>query len=136
MKKNMSGIMTAAHKMTKEIKANHGEVDYRFQLGLCISYLYNKEGKKVMVELVGSEKQVAWAEQIRSNNIAIFEKSIKSFKIREKNGNGYFPALVKDLEKALEILKSDKAPADAKWWIEHKKIADATIDRVMRKHSK
>lgn len=33
------GLMIKAHKMTKEIKNEFPEVDYKFQLGLCISYL-------------------------------------------------------------------------------------------------
>lgn len=37
--RDMSLIMKEAHKMTKEIKAEYPEVDYKFQLGLCISYL-------------------------------------------------------------------------------------------------
>lgn len=57
-------LMVKAHQLTKEIKAEYPEVDYKFQLGLCLAYLY-KEGEKEMVELKGSEKQVKWAEDIR-----------------------------------------------------------------------
>jgi len=39
----MKNVMKAAHKLTKEIKAKHDEVNYSFQLGLCISYLYKKK---------------------------------------------------------------------------------------------
>ena len=59
-------LMIKAHKMVKEIKNEYPTVDYKFQLGLCLAYL-NKEGEKEMVELKGTEKQVAWAEKIRED---------------------------------------------------------------------
>ena len=41
----MKNIMKEAHKLTKEIKKEFPEVDYKFQLGLCISYLSKNEVK-------------------------------------------------------------------------------------------
>lgn len=58
-------LMIKAHKMVKEIKKEYPTVDYKFQLSLCLAYLYESKGEKEMVELKGSEKQVAWAENIR-----------------------------------------------------------------------
>lgn len=46
----MKKILKEAHKLTKEMKAKYPEVDYRTQLGLCISYLLEEE-KDVKVEL-------------------------------------------------------------------------------------
>ena len=43
---NKKEMMVKAHKMTKEIKNKYPEVDYKFQLGLCLSYLYEEETKK------------------------------------------------------------------------------------------
>ena len=40
-------LMIKAHKMTKEIKNEYPTVDYKFQLSLCLAYLY-KEGEKEM----------------------------------------------------------------------------------------
>ena len=40
----MKNIMKEAHRLTREIKAEFPEVDYKFQLGLCISYLSKNEG--------------------------------------------------------------------------------------------
>lgn len=57
-------IMIKAHKMTKEIKNENPTVNYNFQLGLCLAYLH-EEGEQEMVELKGSEKQIAWAGDIR-----------------------------------------------------------------------
>lgn len=60
-------IMKEAHKLTREIKKEFPNVDYKFQLGLCISYLHrNKEAIK-MVDLKGTEKQVNWANDIRED---------------------------------------------------------------------
>jgi len=63
----MKNVMKAAHKMAKEIKAEYPNVDYKFQLGLCISYL--SKGENEMVGLKGSEKQIKWAEEIRKEII-------------------------------------------------------------------
>ncbi|GEQ22736.1 hypothetical protein CBU02nite_32420 [Clostridium butyricum] len=65
----MKELMKKAHQMTREIKGEFPNVDYKFQLGLCISYLYKNEvkeddnmisyktsrGTAVEVELVGRE---------------------------------------------------------------------------------
>lgn len=76
MKRN---LMKEAHKMTKQIVSEYGDVDYMTQLGLCLSFL-SQEGGKEMVELKGTEKQVKWAEDIRNRIIKvneIFEKAIE-----------------------------------------------------------
>lgn len=44
---DMKNIMKEAHKLTREIKKEFPEVDYKFQLGLCISFL-SKEGDNNM----------------------------------------------------------------------------------------
>ena len=74
--RNMRNIMIEAHRMTKEIKNNSPEVDYKAQLGLCLSFLMmNKKEKKVMmVKLEGSEKQVKWAESLREEFITNIEE--------------------------------------------------------------
>lgn len=63
--KDMSLVMKEAHRLTKEIKKEFPNVDYKLQLGICMSYLLNGEGENEMVELVGSEKQIAWAKEIK-----------------------------------------------------------------------
>lgn len=40
----MKNIMKQAHQMTKEIRKEYPGVDYKFQLGLCLSFLYKNEG--------------------------------------------------------------------------------------------
>lgn len=55
-------MMQKAHKMAKGIKAEYPSVDYKFQLGLCLKYLYKEEkmikyttenGAKVEIKLEG-----------------------------------------------------------------------------------
>lgn len=88
----MKNIMKKAHEMTKEIKKEFPNVDYRFQLGLCLSFLYNKGVEEEMVELKGSAKQVAWAEDIRNKFITDLNEIIKGWKekyeeTRKKSAN-------------------------------------------------
>lgn len=59
----MKELFKKAHQLTKEIKKEFPEVDYRFQFSLCLAYL--QEGEKEMVKLEGTEKQVKWAEDIK-----------------------------------------------------------------------
>ena len=64
-------IMKKAHKMTKKIKREYPEVDYRFQFGLCLSFLMNEVKETIEIEMreltIGSPKQIAWAKKIREN---------------------------------------------------------------------
>lgn len=43
---NKKELMVKAHKMVKEIRNKYPEIDYKFQLGLCLTYLYEEETKK------------------------------------------------------------------------------------------
>ncbi|WP_066679376.1 hypothetical protein [Clostridium septicum] len=65
-------LMIKAHQMTRGIKEEFPGIDYKFQLGLCISYLL--KGEVEMVELKGTEKQVNWANDIRKKAIELIEK--------------------------------------------------------------
>lgn len=83
MKRN---LMKEAHKLTKEIKKQYPEVDYKTQLGLCLSFLSQEKGDNEMVELKGTEKQVKWAKDIRNRIIKvneIFEKAIEGVDMDE-----------------------------------------------------
>lgn len=76
----MINLMKEAHKLTREIKAEYKDVDYKAQLGICISYLSKKEEVKKMVELEGTEKQVKFATDIRANIINMIEESDSEYK--------------------------------------------------------
>ena len=94
----MKNIMKDAHRLTREIKAEFPEVDYQAQLGICISYLYeNKKKENIkMVELKGTEKQIKWAEDIRSKFETALEEGekvvnarIESIIAKRKNNGKY-----------------------------------------------
>ena len=75
----MKDLMKRAHELTKEIKKEYPEINYQVQLGICISYLSNKEEVE-MVELEGTEKQIAWAKKIREELIEKVENSNSEYK--------------------------------------------------------
>lgn len=129
MKRN---LMKEAHKMTREIINQYGDVDYRTQLGLCLSFL-SQEGGKEMVELKGTEKQVKWAEDIRNRIIKvneIFEKAIegvdmdKMAKSTWLDDNMYVIAQIS--------LKNILAQEEAKFFIENfRDLKDYMIENTL-----
>ena len=84
--RNMKNIMIEAHRMTKEIKNNSPEVDYRTQLGLCLSFLMTNKEEKVMemAKLEGSEKQIKWAEDLRKEFVTKIEEYKKFLNSEEE----------------------------------------------------
>lgn len=47
-----SNLFKAAHKMTREIKAEYANVDYKFQFGLCLAYLLKGEVKMDKIQIL------------------------------------------------------------------------------------
>lgn len=80
--RNMSKIFTEAHKLTREIKAQYPEVDYRAQFGLNLSYLLNKEEAEE-VEPTRLIKQLMY----KDGSIAEDWKSYKELALWEKYGH-------------------------------------------------
>lgn len=73
MKRN---LMKEAHEMTREIIEKYGDVDYRTQLGLCLSFLAQKREQE-MVKIEGkSEKQIKYAEHCRERELEYTQKKI------------------------------------------------------------
>ena len=130
MKRN---LMKEAHKMTREIVNKYGDVDYRTQLGLCLSFLSQEKEGNEMVELKGTEKQVKWAEDIRNRIIKvneIFEKAIegvdmdKMAKSTWLDDNMYVIAQVS--------LKNILAQEEAKFFIENfRDLKDYMIENTL-----
>ena len=83
-----------------------------------------------MKNLTGSEKQIAWAEQIIAENISTLTRTIEEFKGREVRENCSYSSVTDRLEKALNELNNSEYAA--KWWIEHKNVANAYIQKVLR----
>lgn len=111
-------LMIKAHKMAKEIKAEYPAIDYKFQLGLCLSYLYENEGENEMVELKGSEKQVAWAKEIRE---IVVEASRRNLECKqkfhdEKPGKKMRVRLLEDAKELNEKIENEES---AKFFIEN-----------------
>lgn len=91
----MKNLLKEAHKLTKEIKNKYPEVNYMAQLGVCISYLNNKEEVE-MVELKGTEKQISWAEEIRKNIIEMFDKKIEKMNDENVKNSEVYNELVRN----------------------------------------
>jgi hypothetical protein len=128
MKKyDLSKVMKRAWEIKKQDAKNI------FAICLKMAWEEIKKGVVKMVELIGSEKQVAWATEIRNDNIKTLEREIEDLKSREVNGTGSFPELVAKLEKALNELKNDTTHIYASWWIEHKGLARVFIQSA-KKH--
>lgn len=110
-------LMKKAHEMTKEIKEEYPEVDYKFQLGLCLKALRDEEGVNDMVELKGSEKQIAWAEDIRKVVIeatkgaveALEKFQTQTLKIRGKRFRGRDRKIARLNEMVNEFENNDSA---------------------------
>lgn len=71
-----------------------------------------------LIELVGGEKQVKWAENIRLKVIANFEKFLE----QKKESHGYYK-IAAAYEKMLTI-------DDSKWWIEHREYENYYIQKL------
>ena len=125
----MKELMKKAHQMTREIKNEFPEVDYKFQLGLCISYLSKNEMKEdvEMVELKGTEKQVKWAEGIRKKVVEKlqnvkneYEKMILEAEEKGKRFPKRYTKNVTALEKLLNEVKENES---AKAFIEEYRLS-------------
>jgi len=62
----MKNLFKAAHKLTKEIKAEYPEVDYRAQFSICLSYLQNNKEEKTM------ENDFGYQEVANQNGVLYF----------------------------------------------------------------
>lgn len=106
--RNMRNIMIKAHQMAREIKNSAPEVDYRAQLGLCLSFLMTKKEEKVMEEMAkleGSEKQIKWAESLREEFIKRVQKCKSMFNVSSDKGKRMFKI---DMAFALNMNQGDK----------------------------
>ncbi|WP_195989982.1 hypothetical protein [Clostridium sp. D53t1_180928_C8] len=110
-------LMIKAHKMAKEIKNEYPTVDYKFQLGLCLAYLYENEGDVKMVELKGSEKQIVWAEEIREVVLEMAERTVEGATARynEKQNK----ARTRRMNETIELLEKFKNEESAKFFIDN-----------------
>jgi len=74
---------------------------------------------------IGSEKQIAWATEIRAKNLRELGREIEEFKTR-----GGFDNLVVKLEKAVADIESTDKPA--KFWIDNPGTAKHYIQQIKK----
>lgn len=108
----MKNLFIEAHKMTREMVKEYG-VDYQAQFGLCLSYLFEERGMK-MVELKGTERQVKWAKDIRDSMIKGLEELKENENLRYHFGRDI--AIDEVNETIAEIKKIDSS----KFFIENR----------------
>lgn len=130
MKRN---LMKEAHKMTREIVNKYGDVDYKAQLGLCLSFLSQEKEGNEMVELKGTEKQVKWAEDIRNRIIKvneIFEKAIEGVDMDKMAKSTWLDDNMYVIAQA--SLKNILAQEEAKFFIENfRDLKDYMIENTL-----
>jgi hypothetical protein len=119
-------LMKRAHQIAKNL-----EGDYRARMSLALRQAWREEKKVELVKLTGTEKQIAWAEEIRKVNISYLQDSLKDFELRAARGDD-FPEIRATLQKAIEGLMAQ--PTEAKWWIEHRRVAWAIEQRIILAH--
>lgn len=70
----MRNILKEAHKLTKEIKAEYPDVNYKAQLGICISYLASNANEITIDTVINAaekytnEYQNGWSATVTCNN--------------------------------------------------------------------
>ena len=89
----MKNILKKAHKLTKEIKEEYPEIDYKAQLGICISYLSKEETITIdtvinVAEKYTEEYQNRWTATVVCNDWVKGTYNRTYIEIREyRNGN-------------------------------------------------
>src|SRR5690606_41665205 len=97
--------------MTREVKRQDQEVDYRAQFGLCLSYLLkNRKEEKGMEypELTGTLKQVAWAYDIREKMVEGMKQALEHriYMLRKYHSEQVSEEIIEKFQKEnLELLK-------------------------------
>lgn len=83
----MKNLFKKAHEMAREVKAKHPEVDYRFQFGLCLSFLYSKKEEE---EVAITIKEINTVAEKYGLEAAYWEKyGYKRIYINYYTGAGY-----------------------------------------------
>jgi len=83
-----------------------------------------------MINLNGSEKQIAWATEIRNSNLKKLQDELATFKERSIEENWDYSNITTKLELAISQIGT-KHP-EAAWWIDHKGLAASFISRLLK----
>ena len=125
MKRN---LMMRAHELARNL-----EGDYRARMSLALRQAWKEEKEMEMVKLVGTEKQVAWAEDIRRENIEYLEKRIQNFERRAAATGQEFPEVIAHFNQCITEFKTLDKFASAKWWIEHRNCGQFFDQSLMKR---
>ena len=79
-------LMVKAHKLTKEIKLQFAEVNYSFQLGLCIAYLVKEGENGMVVEYKTSRGTIV---KVKLEGREIIDLSVNGIELVKDNTNKY-----------------------------------------------
>lgn len=139
----MREIFLKAHQMTREIKRQYQEVDYRAQFGLCLSYLLkNRKEEKGMEypELIGTPKQVAWAYDIREKMVEGMKKALEHriYMLRKYHSEQVTEEMIEKFqEENLELLNyMIEHKTSAKWYIDNRNVAHEIIFKNLNRERK
>lgn len=100
-------IMKEAHKLTKQIIKEYGDVDYKVQLGLCISYLLEEQNNNIIA--VNDTEKPTTKNTIVNKSFEV-NSLVNTFEVlvddtREKQFNKDIKSLTKKMDKINGILK-------------------------------
>lgn len=106
MKTMLSNVMKKAWEIKKENKDN------LFSLCLKMAWSIIKNGVKKMVELTGTEKQIAWAKDIKTNMLTAISKFVEC----NKEDDSATAKIV------FEAAKNIENETSSKWFIENRNL--------------
>ncbi|MED0737839.1 hypothetical protein [Aneurinibacillus thermoaerophilus] len=117
MKVNLKKVMKKAHELAKKMVG-----DYAARLALALRQAWKEVRNVVLPEMKGSQKQIAWAEDIRSRVIPVVEKAINYFyeavETKEFYQSRSEEFRMRRKEEGTKALETLKAIDSAKEWID------------------
>jgi len=109
-------VMKRAWEIAREgQKKFGGKVKEYFAMALKLAW---KEVKKVAVKLVGSEKQIKWAEDIRKNVIEKMERIVPELEVKIADILAKKPRKAEAFRQYKEAVEQLKAEQKAAFWID------------------
>jgi len=116
-------IMVKAHEYAKQIVGNYAAA---MSYGLKKAWSESK-----LPVLVGSEKQIAWATDIRNSNIREIKREICYFErmLAEKSWDQGVTILAK-LNVFIDKVNNENVLTAAKYWIDHKNLSGWYIQKI------
>lgn len=113
----MRNVMKKAWEIAREgVRKFGGNVKEYFAEALRMAWKIVKAGME-MIQLVGSEKQIKWAEDIRKELVGIYEESKKAF-IERRKENGKWEKDSARHEDAMAAIEKIFDNTESKFYIE------------------